>query len=160
MARSVMTLYDLHLLPLLKEMKRGVIHSDLNGQNIVVSVQKERVEIVGLIDFGDCANTCYLFELATLVSFCMMNRKNPIAWVAPVIQGYLDIFPLDRNELQCLFYAVLAHLCTLAVKGEYNVSLQPDNTHVQEYIVDAWTLITLLLTLPKRDVDSLWNTCT
>ena len=157
MARSVMTLYDLHIVPQLRHMKRGVIHGDLNGQNIVVSLHQEQVEIVGLIDFGDCLSTCYLFELAALVSFCMMNRKNPIEWVAPVIRGYLDVFSLDHRELRCLFHAVLAHLCTLAVKGEYNASLQPDNAHIQEYIVNAWTLMELLLKLPKIDVDTLWK---
>ena len=157
MADTVMALYEDHLLPKLTTMKRGVVHGDLNGRNIVCQVEKQQVEIIGLIDFGDCVCTCYMFELATLVSHTMMNREDPIGFVAPVIRGYLDVFALSQNELQGLFYAVLALLCTSAVKGQYNLSMEPENTHIQRDIEHAWKLLSFLLTIPKDNVDLLWN---
>ena len=159
MAYSIMAMYEAHILPQQMSMKRGVIHGDMNGQNIIVCRVEEEYEIVGLIDFGDCVHSCYLFELATLLSYIMMNRENPVAFVAPVIQGYLDAFPLSHKELLCLFYAVLALLCTSAVKGEYNASLDPENEHIQRDISHAWHLVSLLLSMSKTDVDILWRIC-
>lgn len=157
MADTVMSLYETHLLPLLPFMKKGVIHGDMNGQNIILCRAKEHYEIAGLIDFGDTVRTSYLFELAILISYVMMKRHSPVAFVAPIIRGYLDSFPLARNELLCLYYAVLALLCTAAVKGGYNMTLQPDNEHIQRHIDSAWHLMSLLLSMSKTDIDREWR---
>lgn len=159
MAHTVLSLYETHLLPLLPFMKKGVIHGDMNGQNIILCTAREQYEIAGLIDFGDCVRTGYLFELAILISYMMMKRQSPVAFVAPIIRGYLDSFPLPHNELSCLYYAVLALLCTSAVKGAYNMSLQPDNKHIQRHIDCAWHLMSLLLSMSKTDIDREWSIC-
>ena len=159
MVNSVMRLYETHIQPLIPTMKRGVIHGDLHGRNIIIRrTADEKIEISGLIDFGDCVRSCYLFELAILASYGMMGKEeDPINLVVPLIQGYLAEFPLSEAELHCLYYAVLALLCTSAVKGEYNASLEPENMHIQQDISHAWSLLNRLLGASKREVDSTWN---
>ena len=51
MAHSIMKLYEENIEPMLTIMKRGVIHGDLNGTNIIVQQSESGAEIVGLIDF-------------------------------------------------------------------------------------------------------------
>ena len=157
MANSVMRLFKENIEPMLSSMKKGVIHGDLNGQNIIVQQSGSNAEIVGLIDFMDCVHSYYLFELAILVAHTMISMNNQVELVAPVIKGYLDVFPLGQEELQCLYYAVLAILCTTVVKGEYLAATEPDNAHVQRYIPGAWKLLTHLLQLSKDCVDTLLN---
>ena len=154
-ANTIMKLYECHIQPLLGSLKKGVIHGDLNGRNIIVQQQADsgRIEIAGLIDFGDCVNSYYLFELTTLVCYTMMGKEYPLQYIAPLIQGYHMELRLSHSELDCLYYAVLALLCTSAVKGEYNASIEPDNMHIQQDISNAWNLISFLLEMSKNDFD-------
>ena len=49
----------------------GVIHGDYNEQNLLVSKNEDKTQdspyeehdIVGVIDFGDMAETCYVYEV-------------------------------------------------------------------------------------------------
>ena len=152
-----MELYEAHILPAIPSMKRGVIHGDMNMYNIILCRIGEKYEISGLIDFGDSVRSYYLFELAILLSNATLDSDNPIEFVVPFIRGYLDAFSLSPEERDCLYYAVLAHLCTAGVKGEYNVSLAPDNKYIQIYVPKSWRVLTILLATPKADVDSFWR---
>ena len=162
MANSVMKLYEEKIEPMLPTMKKGVIHGDLNGKNIIVQLSENSAAIVGLIDFGDCVHSYYLFELAILVAHTMMSlsHNNRMELVAPVIKGYIDEFPLTQEELQCLYYAVLAILCTTGVKGEHVYATEPENMHMQHYIPHAWKLLSQLLPMSKDSVEASWNITT
>ena len=157
MAHSIMKLYEENIEPMLTSMKRGVIHGDLNGTNIIVQQSESGAEIVGLIDFGDCVHSYYLFELAILVAFILLVYDNRMELVAPVIKGYIDVFPLQQAELQCLYYAVLATLCTIGVRGEYMVATEPENSHISYYVPRAWKSLSLLFPTSKDSVEASWN---
>ena len=55
----------------------GVIHGDYNEQNLLVARNNaksdespyEEHDIVGVIDFGDMAETCYVYEVITCTLF-------------------------------------------------------------------------------------------
>ena len=156
-ALSVLKLYQQNLQPVMTGHKKGVIHGDLNIRNIIVRQSRSEAQIVGLIDFGDCVHSYYLFELAILVSYSMMNQRDPIQFVAPMIRGYLDVFPLSQEELQCLYYAALALLCVAAVRGECNAAKEPGNTHMHYFSLPAWDLLFQLLDMPKESIDHSWS---
>jgi len=59
--------------------------------------------------------------------------------------------------LQCLYYAVLARLSAVAVKGEYNLSLEPWNTYISSDIPLAHDTMDLLLALSKEEVEKAWK---
>jgi len=156
-AYTVMAAYEAHILPRLPSMKRGVIHGDVNGLNIIMHKVGEKYEIAGLIDFGDSVRTCYLFELAIMLMYGMVEKDNPVEFVTPMLHGYLDAFLLSREELECLYYAVLTRLCLSAVMGEYTFSQEPWNTYLLTTPAKAWKLIDLLLTLTKERVEEIWH---
>ena len=156
-AYTVMAAYEAHILPRLPSMKKGVIHGDVNGHNIVLQKVGEKYEIAGVIDFGDCVQTCYLSELAIMLAHGMMDKENPVEFVAPMLRGYLDAFPMSREDLQCLYYAVLARLSAIAVKGEYNLSLEPWNMYISSDIPLAHDTMDLLLALSKEEVEKAWK---
>ena len=159
MANTIVGLYKAHILPLLPSMKKGVIHGDVNGLNIVLKKieYEEEYDIVGLIDFGDCVHSCYLFEVAIMITYGMVEKENPVEFVAPMLRGYLDAFPLSKEELGCLYYAVLARLCQSGVNGEYQFTLEPWNTYLLTTPAEAWRLMDLLLTLSKDRVEEIWG---
>ena len=156
MADSIVAMYEQHIVPVMPSMKRGVIHGDVNGLNIIFNPTAESCEVVGLIDYGDCTHSCYLFELAIMVAYAQLEKENPVEFVAPMIQGYLKVFPLSREELGCLYCAVLGRLCQTAVNGEYRFTQEPWNTYLLTTPAQAWKMIDLLLTLTKEKVEEIW----
>ena len=156
-ANSVVAMYEEHIMPQIPSMKKGVVHNDMNGLNLLFTTNGDKCELSGVIDFGDCICTCYLFELAIMLAYGMVEKENPVEFVAPMLQGYRDVFPLSKEELNCLYYAVLARLCQSAVNGEYRYTLEPWNTYLLTTPAEAWKLIELLLTLTKQEVEKIWN---
>ena len=156
-AHSVVAMYEEHVLPLIPKMKKGIIHDDINGLNILFKVSPDKCELSGLIDFSDCVHSCYLFELAIMLAYGMCEKDNPVQFVGPMFRGYCDVFPLSEEELDCLYYAVLARLCQTAVNGEYRFTLEPWNTYLLTTPSDAWKLMKLLLSLGKKRVEDIWG---
>ena len=157
-ANHIVAMFEEHIVPVIPTMKRGVIHNDMNGMNILFDVTDEgKCELCGLIDFGDCIRTCTMFELAITMAYSMLEKENPVECVAPVFRGYQDVFPLSKEELNCLYYAVLARLCQSAVNGEYHFTLEPWNTYLLTTPVHAWKVIDILLKLTKERVEEMWD---
>ena len=87
--------FERNVFPKIPNFKKGVIHGDANGLNIIV--QKDNYgdyQVVGLIDFGDCISSCYVFDLGILLAYVMTenlgleNGVSPIEFVSPVLCGY------------------------------------------------------------------------
>ena len=156
MVQAVLTLFKTTVMPTLPKLKRGIIHADVHGMNIVVN--PKICQVVGLIDFGDCNYSCYLFELATSVAELMtLDMRNPLHFVTPFICGYLSKFPLGRNELDCLYVSVLARLCLSVVMSAYTFSTSTENEYVLVSSDEQWNLIELLLDVPKEKVENIWQ---
>ena len=156
-AASVVSMYEEHVIPMIPKMKKGIVHNDVNGLNILFNVAPGRCELCGLIDFGECIHTCYLFELAIMLAYGMCEKENPVEFVGHMFRGYRDVFPLSREELDCLYYAVLARLCQSAVNGEYRFTLEPWNTYLLTTPSECWKLMDLLLSLGKKGVEQIWR---
>ena len=156
-ALVIVAMYEEHIVPALPAMKKGMVHNDMNGMNIIFKVTKDGCEMAGVIDFSDCIHTCYLFELAIMLAYAMCEKEAPVQFVAPMLQGYRDAFPVSKEELDCLYYAVLARLCQSAVNGEYRFSQEPWNMYLLTTPAEAWRLMRLLLTLTKEGVEEIWD---
>lgn len=156
-AITIATMFGEHVNPIIPQMKKGFIHNDVSNTNIILKKVREKYEIAGLLDFGECARTCCLFDAAAMVAYAQLEKENPVECVAPMIQGYRDVFPLSKEELNCLYYAVLARTCLSAVNGEYRFTLEPWNTYLLTTPANAWKVIKLMLTLTKQSVDKIWN---
>jgi len=74
-----------------------------------------------------------------------------------MLRGYLDAFPLSRDELGCLYYVVLARMCQSAVSGEYRFIQEPWNAYLLTTPAKAWRVINLMLTLTKDRVEEIWR---
>ncbi len=114
-------------------------------------------QLAGVIDFADCSNTCYVFELAIMLAHLMQDQEDPVRFACPLVSGYLHAFPLDDNELECLYHLVLARLCLASTMSEYQYSQEPWNSYLGEKITSGWELVHMLLSNPKEAVDGMWS---
>ena len=156
MFQTICNGFETHVIPLIPQMAKGTVHGDLNGLNIVVQRNDDGYSVAGVIDFGDCVHSCYVFELGIMLSYAMVNRENPISLVGPMLCGYLDTFPLSEVELDCLYYVILVRMCQSAMLGEHQYKLEPWNKYLLTHSVHAWKVIGEMLSTSKEEVDRIW----
>lgn len=160
---KVLINFNKNVAPRIPSMKTGLIWGDAHTHNVIlqqsttVGMKQSPVhQIAGVIDFGDCSNTCYVFELAIMLAKLMQGQEDPIRFACPLISGYISAFPLDKEELDCLYHAVLARLCLVSAMVEYQYNREPWNSYLGEMIEPGWKLVQLLQNTPKEVVDKIW----
>ena len=157
MAERVFQSFEEHVSPKIPLLKRGTIHGDTNGLNIIVDKYNGSYQIAGIIDFGDCVHTCYVFELAITIAYAMTENATPLQLSCPMLSGYLQAFPMTEEELDCLYYCVLARLVQTAVLGEYQFREEPWNAYLLTTPAKAWRVMEEILATPKDKVDKMWT---
>lgn len=164
MAELVLDVFEKHVCPKIPNFKKGIMHGDGNGLNIII--QKDSVgdyQMVGLIDFGDCVFSCYIFDLGILLAYVMAenldleNGMSPIEFVGPIVRGYTKAFPLSKEEIDCLYYITMARCCQSCLNGALNFKREPWNTYLLKSPAKCWRVIELMLSTSKEKVDKIWT---
>ena len=87
----------------------------------------------------------------------MVENENPLQLSCPMLSGYLQAFPMSEEELDCLYYCVLARLCQSAVVGEHKFKQEPWNTYLLTTPAKAWRVMEVIFATTKDEVDRLWT---
>ena len=143
---------------------KGIIYGDGNGLNTIIQKDNyDNYQIAGLIDFGDCISSCYVFDLGILLAYVMTenldleNGMSPIEFVSPTLRGYTDAFPLSNEEMNCLYYIVMARCCQSGLVGMLTFKREPWNTYLLNTQAKCWRVIELILNTSKEEVDMIWG---
>ena len=123
----------------LSKLRRTVIHGDANDYNVLVDGNR----VVGLIDFGDIVYSYTVGDLAIAVAYVILGKEDPRATATPVIEGYVQEFPLTKDEREALWTLVRLRLCMSVAIAAYQQEQQPEN----EYLGISQNLIAQ--TLPR-----------
>lgn len=160
---KVFKAFEEHVSPKIPFFKRGIIHGDLNGLNVVLKQFDEAYHVAGFIDFNDCIKTCIIFELGISLAYIMQENTTPIyctnavEFVGPLIGAYNKVLPLTPEELDSLYYLVLARCCQTALNGIRSHKVEPSNSYLLTTPRKSWILIDQLLNTPKNVVDDVWK---
>lgn len=152
-----------HVSPNIPSFKRGIIHGDLNGLNIVLKEKQptdDTYHVAGFIDFNDCIKTCTIFELGISLAYIMLDNLacyDVVEFVGPLIGAYNDVMPLSTEEFECLYYLVLARCCQTALNGIRAHKVEPWNSYLLTTPHKSWLLIDQLLSTPKHIIDGKWK---
>ncbi len=161
MAEQVFVEFTTHVAPRIPTFKRGILYNDAHTTNIIVQASKEQYKFAAFIDFDDAVNSCYLFELAVLVTDVIAEfsnpQTNPFELVSPLISGYSQEFELSKEEMGFLYYAVMARCCQVAMVSEVQYKNEPWNDYLVSSIEPRWKVIELLLSTTKAEVDRIWS---
>ncbi len=125
MLKSVFDDYRTYVVPSLHLLNCTLIHNDANDYNVMVSKGK----ISGIIDFGDLAYAPRINELAVAIAYAGLCKENPIRWAKIIVQSYIDVIPLDNNELDLLYYFITARLATSILNANYSRMINPENRY-------------------------------
>ena len=88
-----------------------------------------------------------------LCAYTMIAKENPIQLVRPLLDGYLQAFPVSKEELVCLYQSAMARCCQSAMIGEHQFKLEPWNLYLILSPKHMWKLVEELLPISKAEVD-------
>lgn len=110
-------------------LRRSVIHGDANDYNVLVD--PERMEVVGLIDFGDMIYSYTVGNLAVALAYVVLDKRDPLAAAREVVEGYESEFTLHADELEALWPLTLLRLCMSVCLAAYQQQQRPENQYLE-----------------------------
>ncbi|MER9405168.1 aminotransferase class III-fold pyridoxal phosphate-dependent enzyme [Mesorhizobium caraganae] len=101
-------------LPQLSKTRRQVVHQDSHGGNILVDPRNSTLP-VGIIDFGDMGYNSIVADIVTASETFSKHDDDPIAYLCDVTSGFDSTYPLEENEIDLIFDAMLLRLAMATV---------------------------------------------
>ncbi|MCH2140419.1 MAG: aminotransferase class III-fold pyridoxal phosphate-dependent enzyme [Phycisphaerales bacterium] len=102
--------FQLHAALDLSDCPRGMLHGDVNNENILVDGE----DVTAVLDFGDCLEGPLVADLAITLAYAFQHEGMELETAAAIVEGYDRVRPLDLSEQQALFPLMLARLATSA----------------------------------------------
>jgi len=133
--------YEEHVGPVVHGLRKSLIHSDANEWNILV----KNDEIAGIIDFGDMAYSPLINELATAMAYMCYDKDDLFAFALPLIKAYNKVLPLQKKEIDIIYYLMTAKLCISVCQSAHAKKMDPDNTYASVSEKNAWRMLYAML---------------
>ena len=132
------------------------IHADVTDLNTVARRDRAgRPMPAGLIDFGDISRTWLAAELAvTIAADVFHDLARPLQVAREVARGFLPLLPLVEAELAAVWPMVVARSAAVAVSGDQQVALEPDNAYVGATRDEEWAALEAVLAVPLPLADA------
>jgi hydroxylysine kinase len=122
--------------PVLPSLRRQVVHSDFNADNIVIESANED-KVAGVIDFGDMLEAPLIADVAIGASYVRTTSGDPMSLMYEFVAAYHRVTPLSIDELDILFELIKARLSASVVILDWRVSLRgEDDPYLQKVVYD------------------------
>jgi Ser/Thr protein kinase RdoA (MazF antagonist) len=151
LAEDFLTAFETNAKPVLSKLRAQVIHNDLNFYNVLVDpIDNDR--LAGILDFGDMVLSPLAVDVAVGASYHMNTTDDPWDAVAEFVSAYHAVLPLERDEVDLLYYLIAARfVVTVAITG-WRAERYPQNSaYILKNNASAWQGLAHLSTL-KRDI--------
>ena len=142
MVESTLHRFESFVAPRLTGLRHGVIHGDVNNDNVLVG---DDGAIVGLIDFGDVMHTAVIFEIAIAAAYAMLGRAEPATVGAEVLAGYHSVRPFQRAERDVVFDLICGRLAMSGTFAAQFSRFDPTNTAITANEARTWAALERLL---------------
>jgi hydroxylysine kinase len=112
-----------------QQLRRQVIHNDLNDQNLLVDPDDENV-IAGIIDFGDLVHTILVADIAIVATDLVIQaRSSARDSIADVVMAYHEVTPLLPAELVVLNPLIAGRILTDVLIASWHRRRNPSGQH-------------------------------
>ena len=145
--------FEENVVPELPNLRKQIIYNDANEWNVLV----KKGEISGIIDFGDLAYAPLINELAVAITYACYDKEDPLAWIPAILKSYNDTIPLEKKELNILYYLVAARLCISVCNSAYAKRTNPDNSYATVSEQHAWSMLHKWLRVNPRGAENLFR---
>jgi 4-aminobutyrate aminotransferase-like enzyme/Ser/Thr protein kinase RdoA (MazF antagonist) len=147
-------LWSSSALPYLGKVPHGVIHGDLNDDNIFIDQGK----VCGLLDFGDCLDNPLVCDLGIALAYLMLDESDPFASAAWIVEGYHRVRPLTATEVEILFPLVCGRLAVSLVISAERRRIDPERAAWFVTEERAWHALENYLQMDPVDASERLNT--
>ncbi len=147
---ACLTDYQQHVEPALPDLRRSVIHGDVNDHNLLVAAGPggDR-RLCGLIDFGDAAMAPTVFELAIAMAYFMMGQQRPLLAAQEMVAAYHATLILEEREVALIYDLVRVRLCMSLCHAARARQAAPGNDYLLRSEAGARTLLSELGAIPR-----------
>ncbi len=118
----VFHVYAAIAVPLLNLLPWGLIHGDLNDDNVLV----QNGRISGILDFGDCLENPVICDLAIALAYHTLDEEDPLEAAAIIIGAFHKIRPLSLDEMTVIFPLICARLAVSVIISAKRRKIDPD----------------------------------
>lgn len=153
--KNVIEEFNLRVLSIEEMLDKGLIHGDINEQNLLVEQINNHFSLKAVLDFGDTHYTCYLYELAIAMTY-MIITSNQIGTGGYVLAGYRSVRTISDQELDLLRICVLTRMCQSLVLGAHASLQQSDNSYQLITAKHGWALLETMFKIPEKDLLERW----
>ncbi|XP_063435669.1 hydroxylysine kinase-like [Mytilus trossulus] len=154
--------------PVLGQLKKVLIHGDLNESNILVkehgdqsSVQMEKrtCEVVGILDFFDMHNSYTITDIAILITHMSTECKfmDPLDVGGHILAGYTTERKLTAVEIDILRILICCRIAHVVVMSEYTLTLDPGNKYILSYVDRYKPLLSNYWNTSKAELHERWK---
>ena len=103
----------------------------------------------GLIDFGDLSRTWLVADLAvTIAADVVHDLGRPLQAACEVARGFAGRLPLQDAELAAVWPLVVARAASVAISGDQQGALEPDNEYVHGSRDEEWAVLEAVVAVP------------
>jgi hydroxylysine kinase len=140
----------------LPDMRRQVVHNDMNPLNILVDPLEES-RVTGVIDFGDVTHTALIADVAVAAAELIPQNCSETAQASACVRdlaiAYHECLPLLPQELALLGTLVAARLLMNVVVHEWHVHMNPANDHYAALEADfIGTRLAIAAQMPLEEI--------
>ena len=147
---SAMARADGVLTSLAPGLRVQAVHQDVTDINTVARRDRSGQPVPsGLIDFGDLSRTWLAAELAvTMAADAFHALEAPLQAAREIARGFLALLPLAEAELAALWPMVVARSCAVAISGDQQAAIDPDNAYVASVRDEEWAALEAVAAVP------------
>lgn len=154
LVEEVVRAFEARVLARAGHLERGIIHGDLNANNILVDEAGRRLEAV--IDFGDSHKSCLVFELAVCLCYVLI-LCGEVEAARPVLDGYRSKRRLSPREQRVLGLCVCARLAQTLTISAYSFKNEPGNGYLISEQDVKWRMLRHLWALGDANLARVWG---
>ena len=123
-----------HVEPRLRDLRRSAVHNDANDHNVIVAREPDawprHQRIAGIIDFGDIVHSFVAADPAIAIAYAMLDKPDPLAAAASIVNGYHAAWPLKEPEIAALFDLARLRLCMSVALAAYQQAQRPGDAYL------------------------------
>jgi hydroxylysine kinase len=160
LAENIIEHFCKQVKPLESTLPSGIIHGDLNEQNILVQkdANSDDYAVYSVLDFGDSQRSCYVYELAITIMYMMTQCRCIPAYEAGghVLAGYTKHRSLNDDERKLLRLCVAARYAQSLVMGAYSYEQDPGNEYLLITSKNGWKILHEFWNIPAEELYRKW----
>ncbi|NXY48259.1 HYKK kinase, partial [Ceuthmochares aereus] len=150
------------VIPKLSSFRACINHGDLNDHNILVdscsdSLENPQYRVSGILDFSDMSYGYYVFEVAIVIMYMMVESADPLCVGGHVLAGFESVVPLTAEERGALFLLVSGRFAQSLVIAAHTALQYPENT---EYLMitakTGWKHLMAMFEVGQAAVEEMW----